>query len=56
VFGTATRGVDSVSRTSLATIVDQDMGPESIRVGYPDLSRAALSLSRHLSPQRDSAA
>jgi hypothetical protein len=26
------------------------IGPIS---GYPDLSRAALSLSRHLSPQRD---
>jgi len=38
-----------------ANIVDQDLVPDPIRC-YPDLSRATLSLSRHLSPQRDSAA
>jgi hypothetical protein len=39
----------------LAIIVDHDLVPDPVS-GYPDLSRAALSLSRHLSPQRDSAA
>jgi hypothetical protein len=38
-----------------ANVVDQDLVPDPIR-GYPDLSRATLSLSRHLSPQRASAA